>query len=641
MPSETLTSLAMLKVGVDRGGDYLDYLVPFVLQTLVDHKPDPVTAAQVAGHVLADFGLEIPERTIQVVIQRISRRHANALKRDNHVYRIQGDLPNPSIARNKADADRHIHAVVNGLIEFSKNTAKPISTEDGAVEAICGFLAEFNIPYLRAYLRGTAIPDLPTKKGTDIALVSQYVVHLQQASPERFDSFLIMLQGHMLANALLCPDLDNAPKSYKNVTFYLDTPLLANILGVQGAVRKEATETLIRLLLHLGAKVAVFLHTRDEIAQVLRRSADYINSPSGRGLIIEEARHSDIKKSDLILLAANIDEKLTSAKIDIVETPKYVNEFQIHQQAFEAILDSMLTYSNPNAKRHDVNSVRSIYVLRGHSLPYTVEKSRATLVTSNSAFARAAYEYGQTVEQSRNVSSVITDFSLANMAWLKAPMGSPALPKAEVLSFSYAALRPSSEFLEKFLAEVDKLEESGHITARDHQLLRSSVLAQEELMKLTLGDDEALTEETIIETLERVSAEIRHEEVQRTEAAVEAQQETQKKLATEVSKTDRLRERIYWSCDSAARRMAWIVIAVILALLVLGLFEGLGIRTSNKVGGWLLALGSGSVLVSGLVSFIWGTTVKDTQSKLHKYVLKRLLQKESKATGLEISEFEG
>jgi hypothetical protein len=628
----------MLKVNIDRGGDYLDYLVPFVLQTLVDHRPDPVTAPIVSGHVRNDFGLEIPDRAVQLVIQRISRKYPNALKRDNHVYQIQGELPNPSIASKKADADRHIHAVVNGLIEFSKSTAKPLSTDDEAVEAICRFLAEFNIPYLRAYLRGSAIPDIPTKRGTDIALVSQYVVHLQQTNPERFDSFLIMLQGHMLANALLCPDLDQAPKSYKNVTFYFDTPLLLNVLGVQGAARKEATDTLIRLLSHLGAKVAAFSHTRDELSQVLRGAAEHINSPNGRGLIITEARQSEITKSDLILLAASTDEKLASAHIDIIETPEYLHDLQIDQKSFEAILDSNLKYSNPHAKDHDVNSVRSIYVLRGHRSPSSIERARATLATSNTAFARAAYEYDQNCEPNSNLSSVITDFSLANMAWLKAPMGSPSLPKLEVLSFSYAALKPSNEFLEKFLAEVDKLEKQGKISTRDHQLLRSSVHAQEEVMKLTLGDDAALTGETILQTLERVSAEVKHDEAQRTKAAVEAQLRTRKELENETSKTARLRERIYWKCDRQAKQIAWSITAFVVLVLVIGLFAGLGIRTTNKMGGWLLTLGSGFSLLYGFVRSIWGVPVMNIQGKIYKYAIKGLLLRESRAIGLNVEE---
>ena len=72
----TLTSLAILKVNVDQGKDYLDYLRPFVLQVLVERKPDPITNGVVSGYIGEKFGLVIPERTVEIVLKRISRNHA-------------------------------------------------------------------------------------------------------------------------------------------------------------------------------------------------------------------------------------------------------------------------------------------------------------------------------------------------------------------------------------------------------------------------------------------------------------------------------------------------------------------------------------------------------------------------------------
>lgn len=158
MSSSTLTSLAMLKVHVDQGQDYLDYLRPFILQVLVSRRPDPVTDAIVRDHIRTDFGLEIPERAVQIVLKRLSRQCP--LRKEGGIYRITGHLPDPRIAAEKAAADRHIKAVIADLREFSKSTAKTIESDEAAVSAICAFLAQFNIPCLRAYLRGTAIPTI-------------------------------------------------------------------------------------------------------------------------------------------------------------------------------------------------------------------------------------------------------------------------------------------------------------------------------------------------------------------------------------------------------------------------------------------------------------------------------------------------
>ena len=67
--------------------------------------------------------------------------------------------------------------------------------------------------------------------------------------------------------------------------------------------------------------------------------------------------------------------------------------------------------------------------IRANKPAPSIEKAGAVFVTSNASFARAAWEYGQQHGSSRDVSSVIASFSLANVAWLKAPVGAPSVGK--------------------------------------------------------------------------------------------------------------------------------------------------------------------------------------------------------------------
>jgi hypothetical protein len=633
----TLTSLAMLKVNVDQGKDYLDYLRPFILQVLVDHRQDSVTEEVVRDYIRVEFGLEIPERALQIVLKRLSRNYP--LKKAEGVYHITGDLPDPGIAVEKSKAGRHIHSVVSGLIEFSKSTQTPIVSTEDAVAAICTFLAEFEIPCLRAYLRGTAIPTSTNKRDSDVVLVSEYVLRLQQTSPERFESFLIMVQGHMLANALLCPDLQNAPKTFKGVTFYLDTPLLIRRLGLEGEPKQLAIEALVRLLHRLGATVAAFSHSRDELENVVKGAVEHLEAPNGRGTVVMVARQNGTTKSDLILLAGQIDDRLAEAKIEVKRTPRYIADLQIDQETFEEFLDDEVSYLNPRAREYDVNSVRSIYVLRKGKSPRNVETCRAVLVSSNAGFARAAWEYGQKYEESREVSSVITDFSLANIAWLKAPMGAPSLPMEEILAFSYAALQPSNELLDKYLSEIDKLEKQGKITARDHQLLRSSTLAQEELMYLTLGDENTLTDETITETLKRVSNEIKKEEFEKLITEQEAHRRTREELESQRAEKISLQERLYWRCRNKAKYYALMPSVLIALLIVVGLVAGLGVRSNNQILGCILITGAGVLLLLTLANLIFGSSVKDFNNRIQGRCLTWLIKREAAAMGLDLSDF--
>lgn len=621
----------MLKVHTDHGHDYLDYLRPFVLHVLIKNRPERVSDSIVQNYLRDEFGLEIPARAVQVVLKRLSRKHP--LKKEDGVYRIAGELPDPRIDAERADAARHIQAVIAHLREFSNTTARPFASDDEAVTAICVFLAQFDIQCLRAYLRGTAIPNVESHQDAYVVLVSKYLLTLQD-NPDRFDSFLVVVKGHMLANALLCPDLENAPKSYKGVTFYLDTPLLVRQLGLEGEPKQAAVNSMIDLLRHLGATVAAFSHSRDELESVIRGAANHIEAHNGRGDIVTEARRRGTTRSDLILMAGQIDEKLEAAGIKIIETPKYSTDLQIDETKFEATLDDEVSYYNPRAKYYDINSVRSIYVLRSGTAPKSIERAKAVLVTSNAAFAQAAYRYGQKHEESREVSSVITDFSLANMAWLKSPPGAPALPMTEVLAVSYAALQPSKELLDKYMNEIDKLEKDGKISARDHQLLRSQ-LAQDELMNLTLGEEDALTEQTITETLRRVTEEIAREENDKYRAEKAKHEETLAELKAEREKLIRAQEQLYWRCERRARVYALVVSIFIVALLLFGLVGGAGLRPTNQILGWGLTVAAGFVILFSFGSMVFGTTVKRFHEKLETRISTWLIRRKMAELGLD------
>ena len=257
MLTNTITILAMLKVNIDQGKDYLDYLRPFILQVLVEYNPaDPITDGVVSRCIRDRFGIEIPRHVVQLVLRRIAKDHF--IEKDGHVYRKTDRLPDPQIAQRQSEAERHIESVVEGLRNFSQDTGRPLSSDEDAVNAICSFLARFSISCLRTYLRGTALPNITGTNQTEVVLVSNYVQRLQRCNPERFDSFILLLQGHMLANALVCSDIPSNLSNYRNVTFYLDTPLIIQMLGFEGHAKQTAARELIALLKKLKGDVAIF-----------------------------------------------------------------------------------------------------------------------------------------------------------------------------------------------------------------------------------------------------------------------------------------------------------------------------------------------------------------------------------------------
>lgn len=627
----TLTSIAMLKVSIDHGKDYLEYLKPFVLRILFHCHLELITDATVADKLRDEHGLEIPRRTVQIVLQRFVK--AGFITKADGVFQVVREIEVKDWISDKADATRRITAVVNSLKIFARECAHRELSEEVLMDTLIAFLSRFSIPCLKAYLRGTALPSL-NGENWKVVLVSQFVRALQDSSLERFNDFISVVQGHMLANAFLCPDLQSIANTYKEVTFYLDTPLLVQYLGLEGPEKKLAIDELIDLIQRLDGTISYFTHTREEMLNVIYGASEYIESTKGRGAIVYESRRSHRTKSDLILIAERAVEMLAAKKIEARQTPAYIPQFQIDESAFSETLSDEVNYYNHRAREYDINSVRSIYALRKGSCPHSIERSKAVLVTNNSGFSKAAYEYGKNIEQSREVSTVITDFSLVNTAWLKAPQGAPSLPRKEVLAFVYAALRPTNEFWEKVLTEANKLEKDGKITSRDHQLLRSSYHVQEELMKLTLGEDGALSEATITTTLSRVAEEIRKEESDKLHKVMFAKEEVEQKLKEITVINEEIKGRIYWRCDTIAKRDAAVLTAIIwIGQVSVAAFGVINILSANNIGWMLLSI----AIISGLLRLggsIWDLKIFDVYKKYREWRRQRLVAKEYVALGI-------
>ena len=184
------------------------------------------------------------------------------------------------------------------------------------------------------------------------------------------------------------------------------------------------------------------------------------------------------------------------------------------------------------------------------------------------------------------------------------------------------------------MREIDKLEDQGKITVRDHQLLRSSHLASAEMMDLTLGEEDALTEQTVTETLRRVTEEIQKEENDKYRRERDAHQRTKEELARERADRERAQKRIYWQCQRQATACAWCATVGVVLVLAVGLIgAGIDVAPEDPIVAGLFA----TVLVLWTVlNWIWGTTIKNVHGRVRTLCLKWLLKRKAAEIGLDL-----
>ncbi len=234
-------------------------------------------------------------------------------------------------------------------------------------------------------------------------------------------------------------------------------------------------------------------------------------------------------------MAEDVEQRLLGHGLKVKSTPRVTQAFQISESELQSAIEHEVNYGNPRALEYDINSIRSVYELRGGFQPRRLEDARAVLLTENTALARAAFEFGKKHAPGSAVSAVITDFSLANVAWLKAPAAIPDLPEREVLSACYAALEPDQATWAHYLEEIDRLEVAGKISSDEHQLLRYSALAREGVADLTIGREQALTAGDVDELMKRLKHDM-------SRAAEAERAKTQRELYLERSRAQTMKE---------------------------------------------------------------------------------------------------
>lgn len=624
-----LSSLALLKEDMDSGKrDYTDYLRAFVEHAITKHGVDAINSETVADALRTEFGLNLPEKVIQLVLQRMAR-DGDLAKQGGLFLQAPGKLgKHQDFDLRRETLAQQVEALIKDFEDFIKPFEVKITREE-SLNAILDFLSKFAINYLRAYLLKTALPETPPASDKTQTLFAEFIRRSHEENNKTFERLITLVKGKMYANALLCPDLEGIKKNFKITNFFLDTPLALNILGHHGKQQEKSSIELVEQILKLGGKVSIFSHTLQEITSVLTNASNWVDRPDGRGNVIINARKQKLSRTDLLIKANNIEQDLAALKIGISNNPGYDNNYQISELNFQDALEERIEYYNDMAMRADVESVRSIYCLRGKTVPMRLEDTLAVVVSTNSAYARAAYEFGKSQNSSREVSPVITDFSLANIAWLKSPMEWKSMAEIETLSACYAALEPKAGDWHRYLQKIDELETSGKINPDEHALLRLTPINKIDTINLTDDvQDAALIGGSIREILERIQGDItattRHElEITKRD------RDDAKRISNEIkAEIEHEKGALNTLVDLISSIITTILLITPLSILIAfglsagsGLLAKFGLTVDNSsIVYWIVAL----IVTIGTMATLTGYSFKKTINSFKKLIASRI-----------------
>ncbi|UKA63447.1 hypothetical protein [Arthrobacter sp. FW306-04-A] len=523
-----LASLAIIKANWDYSHEsYVDNFLPFFLDAVREAQGAPVSPLVAKSHIRERFGIDIPEGVLSTLSRRAA--HKNFGRRENGTFIADMDRLSEvrDLGRQKADYLRKQAALVNELVRYSEDRFQRTLSVEEAEDALLNHVEEHSVPLFGSVMNGAPY-DARTTSSSDRNteyVVNAFIGHVVSSMPESFDHLETVVKGSMLAVSLYLPNNSELGRRFDRTTLFLDTPVLLKALGYEGEEARAAAMDLLALSRDVGADIACFEHSVNEVKGILDRSAGKASQGGFNGA---HRRAADVyfanlgaSASDILLMSQRLEDDIAALDVAIRDRPTASAELTIDELSLEELMETTMGYSSRDTLLNDLDSLTAVHRLRGGRSSSRLESCRALLVTTNGGLARVARTFF-VQNGDHEWPPALTDHHLATLVWLKKPHAAPSLPRRQILADCFAALEPGGHIWDRYLEEINHLSSRGEISENDLMLLRYSTEAHRSLMDRTLGDADQVTSEAVSNILETVKARIISPAVAERDAAFQA-----------------------------------------------------------------------------------------------------------------------
>lgn len=245
----SVASIALLRANfATTGGNYSEFFLPVILDCLPNGLGQVIVAREVCDRIRERYGFAVPIHVVERFIRRLSRAssdgQAPVVRKNREFFTSMESCPEEAKSLSFA-TDSNIDELVSSIVSHSDGEL----TEEAVIKALLDYLGQFSIDCLTMFQGRSVIPR-PRKEARKEShfLIARFVVHARDSAPEQLDTLIKLVEGSFLLNSLRCDDLGAISANYKTVSFYLDTPLILQLLDFDAADTSVAARELLILI---------------------------------------------------------------------------------------------------------------------------------------------------------------------------------------------------------------------------------------------------------------------------------------------------------------------------------------------------------------------------------------------------------
>lgn len=513
-------SMVCLKYIYDEKQDFIEALSEFVLIIISENRDVEIKPSVLCNEFKDEYGFEIPHIPMQEILSTIAKK--------GFIYEFRGEFkPTEKIKDIPIRSNRKLHELekeynnlIHGLIDFSEERFQRSYTFDEAEKLLLIFFDE-NIQLL---IESNDYAFIGNEIDDELKVVALFIEYLEGTESKTYNSILEIAVGNLIINTLFFKNFINSNVRNYHFHCYIDTPILYEISGINGDIRKKAYISFLNLLKNRGINLMVFEHNYDEYFNSLENSIKWVNNPNYDPTKSSRAtrffKENNYNTEHDILQFSNRSKQIFESldiSLRICPSPAESERYQVDTKYLLNLINEK--YSSDKSNYHpleientilrDIKSIEAIYKLRKANKPQSLRDVDHVMVTTNSTLVNVCREYQKFIGDSNNVISVfVSDLELGTLVWLTSmPQLVENFARAKMISKALSIIEPSPELFDALEERVRSERLKGNINEDEVILLLETQQSRILLTQYTLGNKDRVTEKTPYEILRGITNE--------------------------------------------------------------------------------------------------------------------------------------
>ena len=598
MVNKALQSYATIQALWNNGGTDLSEIYAILSLKALDKAlasgKNDIDSKELADYFKNEYGLtNITLGAATKFLKRLETLH-DVVYKHNHRYVIKTEkfLKFRAEYPYEDDLSSEIDSIVAEISQYAKKGHHTTLSNEQITDGLVNFFDRYggSVIIEQNELNDIATMRYRTKTTSQKIkyILSDYIINKEKEGAREFEILLNFAIGNIIASAISMQEFTEKNASLKNVTVYLDAPVIFNLLRLSGRIPYELVKDLIERLKKLSCRLVIGNVHYNEIINSIKYAIGLLNQEfpdlTIANRIYFNAKEDGLTSKDLELILQSLDTIIKSYGIDVVSNPPKeaglspLTEDEINNIIIDVFSENGKKKIPPHRKlsiSRDATVISHVLMLRSGKVGMKLNDVGGILVTNNLGLCNIASEYLHSESAFRFPPVIITE-NLSTIIWANSSEKNIELHKKQLISECLAALRLKADMLRKFYNDI-KIKHTHHaISDQDYLAAITSDLTQKILAEETFNDQNLYSDEVAMDVIKRIN------EINRISAQAEAEQSKK-----QVSETTKRIENFNKSILGKAIKTANIItnsVGILLAILFICNSYGLFKQSS----GWYL-----------------------------------------------------